>query len=190
MQRMNGHDVQQAEEQHLRFLLLGGLAGDAGAYQVFLQALSVRLRKFLRRRLIGFPDEVEDLVQESLLVVHEQRHAYDPGQPLSAWVQAIARHKLVDLLRRRALREALSEPLDEASECFATADSPAAEAQCDVIRLLKILPARQRLPIVHVKLEGRSVKETARLIGMSESAIKVSIYRGLKFLAEKIRNGG
>jgi RNA polymerase sigma-70 factor (ECF subfamily) len=189
MQRMNGHDVRQAEEQYLRILLLGGLAGDAGAYQVFLQELSVRLRKFLRRRLIGFPEDVEELVQESLLVVHEQRHAYDPGQPLWAWVQAIARHKLVDLLRRRALREARSEPLDESSQ-LAAADSPAAEAQCDVTRLLQILPARQRLPIVHVKLEGRSVKETARLTGMSESAIKVGIYRGLKYLAEKMRRGG
>jgi RNA polymerase sigma-70 factor (ECF subfamily) len=187
---MNGHDVQLAEEQYLRILLLGGLAGDASAYQVFLQELSVRLRKFLRRRLISFPEDVEDLVQESLLVVHEQRHAYDPGQPISAWVQAIAHHKLVDLLRRRSLREARSEPLDEASECFAAAGSPAAEARFDVNRLLDILPARQRLSIVHVKLEGRSVKEAARLTGMSESAIKVSIYRGLKFLAEKMRGGG
>jgi len=42
------------------------------------------------------------------------------------------------------------------------------------------LPPRQRLPIVHVKLEGRSVEETARLTGLSSSAIKVGIHRGLK----------
>jgi RNA polymerase sigma-70 factor (ECF subfamily) len=49
------------------------------------------------------------------------------------------------------------------------------------------LPERQRLPIVHVKLEGLSVVETAQLTGMSESAIKVGIHRGLKALATKIR---
>ena len=49
------------------------------------------------------------------------------------------------------------------------------------------LPDRQRLPIVHVKLEGLSVVETARLTGMSESAVKVGVHRGLKALAAKIR---
>jgi RNA polymerase sigma-70 factor (ECF subfamily) len=46
-------------------------------------------------------------VQETLLAIHNQRHTYDAGQPLTAWVHAIARYKLVDLLRRRAVREAL-----------------------------------------------------------------------------------
>jgi RNA polymerase sigma-70 factor (ECF subfamily) len=187
---MNGQDILLAKEQRLRTLMLGGLQGDAAAYQAFLQELSAHLRKFLRRRLISLPDDVEDLVQESLLAVHNQRHTYDPGQPLSAWVQAIARYKLVDLLRRRAGREALSEPLDEDTEFFATSDAQAAEAQRDVGRLLDGLPERQRLPIVHVKIEGLSVKETAQLTGMSESAIKVGIHRGLKFLANKMRSGG
>jgi RNA polymerase sigma-70 factor (ECF subfamily) len=190
MQRMNGHDQQQAKERHLRFLLLRGLAGDAVAYQAFLQELSAYLRKFLRRRLINFPHEVEDLLQESLLAVHNKRHTYDPEQPLSLWVQAIARHKLVDRLRYRALREALSEPLDETLELFAAPDSQAAEARRDVLRLLESLPERLRLSIVHVKLEGLSVKEAAQLTGMSVPAIKVSIHRGLKCLAMKMRRSG
>jgi RNA polymerase sigma-70 factor (ECF subfamily) len=187
---MNGHDKQLAKERHLRILLLGGLAGDAVAYQAFLQELSAYLRKFLRRRLINCPDEVEDLLQESLLAVHNRRHTYDPGQPLSLWVQAIARHKLFDRLRQRSLREALSEPLDEAMELFAAADSQAAEARRDILLLLETLPERQRLSIVHVKLEGLSVKEAAQLTGMSVSAIKVGIHRGLKCLAVKMRRGG
>jgi len=40
---------------------------------------------------------------------------------------------------------------------------------------------------VHTKLEGLSVKEAAELSGMSESAIKVGVHRGLKALAAKIR---
>ena len=54
--------------------------------------------------------------------------------------------------------------------------------------MLQTLPDRQRLPIVHVKLEGLSVVETAQLTGMSESAVKVGVHRGLKALAAKIRN--
>jgi len=40
---------------------------------------------------------------------------------------------------------------------------------------------------VHVKLEGLSVAETARLTGLSESAVKVGVHRGLKALAARIR---
>ena len=39
----------------------------------------------------------------------------------------------------------------------------------------------------YVKLEGLSVVETARLTGLSESAVKVGVHRGLKALAAKIR---
>jgi RNA polymerase sigma-70 factor (ECF subfamily) len=180
-------DAFRAKEDRLRALLMRGLAGENSDYQLFLTELSAHLRAFLRRRLIQLPDEVEDLVQEALLAVHNQRHTYDPRQPLSAWVQAIARYKLVDLLRRRAGQETLNDPLDEAMAVFSSSDTEAAEARRDLNKLLADLPEQQRLPIVHTKLEGLSVKETAELTGMSESAIKVGVHRGLKALALKIK---
>lgn len=163
-----------------------GLAGDGAAYHAFLKELSGFLRAYLRGRLAGIPDEVEDLVQETLLAVHNQRHTYDPAQPLTAWVHAIARYKMVDLLRRRAGRDAMHDPLDE-DALFAAPDLEAHEARRDLAVLLAQLPDRHRLPIVHVKLEGLSVAETARLTGMSESAVKVGIHRGLKALAARVR---
>jgi RNA polymerase sigma-70 factor (ECF subfamily) len=171
--------------------MVRGLEGDAGAYHAFLQDLSGYLRAFLRRRLAGLPDDVEDLVQETLLAVHNQRHTYDSAQPLTAWVHAIARYKLVDLLRRRTNRESVTDSLDEAEADFLShADTETVEARRDVCKLLDLLPDRQRLPIMHVKLEGLSVLEAARITGMSESAIKVGVHRGLKALAAKIRARG
>src|ERR1700732_4095339 len=87
----------QLIEERLRSLMLLSLAGDAVAYRMFLDELTAHLRSYLRRRLGGLPDEVEDLLQELLLAVHNKRHTYDPKPPLTAWVQAIARYKLVDL---------------------------------------------------------------------------------------------
>ena len=176
-----------ATEARLRDLLLRGLAGDALAYHAFLKELSAHLRAFLRKRLAQLPDEVEDIVQEALLAVHNQRHTYEAEQPLTAWVHAIAKYKLVDLLRRRAGREALNDPLDDEHDVLASTDSDAAEARRDLSKLLEHLPDRHRLPIVHVKLHGRSVAEAAQLTGMSESAIKVGVHRGLKALAARIR---
>ena len=176
-----------ASEARLRDQLIRGLDGDAAAYQTFLKELGAHLRAYFRKRLSRLPDEVEDLVQESLLAMHNRRHTYDAGQPLTAWVYAIAKYKLIDLLRRRMGRDALSEPLDDETEVFASTDNEAAEAKRDLGKLLDRLPERQRLPIVHTKLEGLSVAEAARLTGMSESAVKVGVHRGLKALAAMIR---
>lgn len=167
--------------------MLRGLSGDDAAYHVFLKDLSLHLRAFFRRRLTRLPDEVEDLVQEALLAVHNQRHTYDTRLPLTAWANAIARYKLVDLLRRRGSREALNDPLDDADEALLGVESEAAEARRDLGKLLAELPDRHRLPIQYVKLDGLSVLETAQKTGMSESAVKVGIHRGLKALAAKIR---
>jgi RNA polymerase sigma-70 factor (ECF subfamily) len=174
-------------EPELRGLFMRGLDGDAAAYRMFLQKLSLHLRAFLGRRLFGWPDEVEDLVQECLLAMHNQRHTYQSDQPLTAWVHAIARYKMIDLLRAKAGREALHEPLDDDLAVFAESSTEASDARRDLAGLLDTLPDRHRLPIVHVKLEGLSVAETAKLTGMSESAVKVGIHRGLKALALKIR---
>lgn len=178
---------QGGAEARLRMLLLRAQAGDAAAYRAFLEDLGAHLRGYFGRRLARLPDEVEDLVQETLLAIHNHRHTYDPGQPLTAWVHAIARYRLVDLMRRRALREDLDMPLDDESALFASPQEEAADARRDLGRLLETLPERQRLPIVHVKLEGLSVEETAQRTGMSQSAVKVGVHRGLKALAARMR---
>ena len=190
MARTTAGSLVQAKEAEaiLRGLFLRGLDGDAAAYHQFLQKLSAHLRAFLGKRLFGWPDEVEDLVQECLLAMHNQRHTYQPDQPLTAWVQAIARFKMIDLLRAKSSREDLHDPLDDDLAVFADSDTDASDAKRDLASLLETLPDRQRLPIEHVKLQGLSVAETAAATGMSESAVKVGIHRGLKALAARIRS--
>jgi RNA polymerase sigma-70 factor (ECF subfamily) len=177
----------RAGDDRLKALLGRGLAGDAVAYHTFLQDVSGHVRAFLRRRLAQLPDEVEDLVQEIILAVHNQRHTFDPARPLSAWVYAIARYKLIDALRHRARRDVRTTPLDDAQAVLAATDAEPGEARRDLERLLDSLPDRQRLPIVYMKIEGLSVAETAGRTGMSAAAVKVSVHRGLKALAAKLR---
>jgi RNA polymerase sigma-70 factor (ECF subfamily) len=175
-------------EDRLRALMLAAAGGDGAAYRALLEALARHLRAFLRRRLVRMPDEVEDLVQETLLAIHNQRHTYDPEQPFTAWIHAIARYKRVDMLRRHGRHALLADPLEGLDENLAGHDDgEAALARRDLALLLDTLPDRHRLPIVHVKIEGRSVEETARLTGMSVSAVKVGVHRGLKALAARLR---
>lgn len=135
------------------------------------------------KQLSTMPNDVEDLVQESLLAIHNKRHTYDQNQPLGAWVHAIAKYKLVDFLRGRGIRESLNDSMEDISELFTYSDVEATDAQRDIMKLLDQLPEKQRMPIIHTKLEGLSVEEAARKTGMSESAIKIGVHRGLKKLA-------
>lgn len=187
MERTTHNDALRSRELHLRALFLAGLDGDERAYRTFLSELSGHLRGFLRSRLQQRPGEVEDLLQEVLLAVHNARQTYRIDQPLTAWVYAIARYKLADFFRDRSRHDVFNDSLDDAAELFAEPHLELAQTSRDLRRLLEQLPERQRLPIVHVKLEGLSVTETARMTGLSESAVKIGIHRGLKALALRVR---
>jgi RNA polymerase sigma-70 factor (ECF subfamily) len=178
----------QATERELKALMLRGLDGDEAAYHAFLRAVAPHLRGFLRRRMHRWPDEVEDLVQEALLAIHNQRHTYDVAAPLTSWLYAISRYKLIDWLRRHAREDALSHPFDEEHELFAAAASDAVDASRDLDTALGMLSEQQRAAILHTRIDGWSVRETAAALRISESNVKVAVHRGLKALAEKLRN--
>lgn len=184
---MPSDDQQNDFESSLKPLWLRAQSGDEAAYREALGRIATRLRGYLRRRMQSLPDDVEDLVQETLLVLHLQRGTYDPALPVTHWVVAIARHKLVDLWRRRGRQEALHDPLDEVDEAVFAAVENEGHAQRDLEKLLDSLPAAQRTAIVLTKIEGLSVTEAAQRTGASESAIKVQVHRGLRRLAALVK---
>lgn len=175
-------------EAGLKPLWLRAQAGDDGAYRQALERIATRLRAYLRRRMQSLPDDLEDLVQETLLALHLQRGTYDPTLPVSAWVLAIARHKLVDLWRRRGRHEALHDAIDDVDEAaLAAAGGGESEARRDLGKLLDDLPEAQRQAILLTKVQGLSVAEASQRTGASQSAIKVQVHRGLKRLAALVK---
>ena len=172
----------------LRPLWLRAQSGDEAAYRDALTLIAARLRAYFRRRMQSLPDDLEDLVQETLLALHLQRGTFDPTLPVSAWVHAVARHKLVDLWRRRGRHEALHEPLDDVGEhALARRDTEEGGTRRDLAKLLQTLPEAQRLAITLTKLDGLSVAEAAQRTGATASAIKVQVHRGLKRLAALVK---
>jgi len=164
--------------------------GNAADYEALLRLLTGHLRAYFRRRLGSAPDIVEDLVQETLLAVHNHRHTYVPTEPFTPWLHAIGKYKLIDHLRRDGRRIDSPLPDDDSYALIEDTAEDAANARRDVGKLLASLPARFRLPLQHVKLEGLSVEEAAARTGMSVSAVKVGIHRGMKALARGLSGGG
>ena len=172
------------DEARLKALMLRGLAGEAAAQGQLLSALSGYLRGYFGRRLGAGAADVEDLVQDTLLAIHLKRAAYDPAQPFTPWAYAVARYKLIDHYRRQGVRQAV--PLDDAGDLFAQDNPEEGAVRRDVSQLLATLPERQRKLMIDVKLHGHSMEEAAQRSGMSVSAVKVSLHRGLKALSRKV----
>src|SRR4030081_1468456 len=175
-------------ETELKALMLASLDGDGASHRALLERLSRRLRAYYKGKLAGLgrdASEAEDLVQEAVLAIHIKRHTYDPVEPLTPWVHAIARYKLIDFLRRT--RTSISDvPIEEADTIMAHDDNVDADSTYDVRRLMERLPKNMRCAIEAVKLDGQSIAEAAEGCGFSESGVKVSILRGLKALASLI----
>lgn len=182
MTRTTNQTTWQTVELELRAQLLAALEGDQAVYQLFLKKIGHLLHSYFQKRLSNWPQDIEDLVQETMMAIHQQRHTYKPAQPLTAWVYAIARYKLADRWRHYASHEALHEELHDELEVFAPSDIEALQVRRDLNVLLQTLPENQRLPIIHTKLQGLSVKESCQITGLSESASKVGVHRGLKAL--------
>ncbi|MEN9889253.1 MAG: polymerase sigma factor SigD [Pseudomonadota bacterium] len=176
----------QAIEARLNALWRASQQGDSASYAQALTLLGAQLRRYLRKRLPAQSGDVEDLVQETLIAIHQKRHTYQSNQPLTAWVFAIARYKWIDHLRAHGRREQLHEPIDDWVETLTVeGEEHASDAQRDLPQLLAELPAKQRVAIEHTRLQGLSVAETAKLTGQSEASVKVNVHRGLKALVAK-----
>lgn len=178
-------DIRLVEVQ-LHAQWLRALDGDSTAYTQVLMALSTLLRGFMRRRMQTHPNDVEDLVQETLMAIHQKRHTYDTQQPFTAWVFAIARYKWIDHLRVHGRRTPPMEDIDDWADLLGTDSGHSdCESRHDLDSMLADLPEKQRVAIEHTRLHGASIAQTALLTGQSEAAVKVNVHRGLKTLSKK-----
>lgn len=176
-------ELLRSRERQLKAWMLGGLDGDKECHVTLLRAIRPLLASFFGRRVGGRAAEVEDLVQEVLIAVHERRASYDRGRPFTAWLFAIARYKMVDHFRRARSFESI-DGLDGVQ--IADAFDASVDARMDVVALLGTLPEKQARAIRNIRLLEMSVAEAAREAGIGESDAKVSAHRGIKTLASRL----
>lgn len=163
-----------------------GLAGDAAAYRQLLQALTPALRGLVRRGLAQSGNaDVEDVLQEVLLAVHLKRNTWMSDQPLTPWLNAIARHKLIDVLRRKGRRGEV--PIYDLIDILPdTAEQPDV-SHGELSRLVSRLDGKQKDIVNAISVDGAGIRDTAAKLGMSEGAVRVTLHRGLKKLAALYR---
>ena len=179
-----------AREAEWAGLMRASLAGDMAAYRRLLEALTPALRLTARRGLArsGIGDaDAEDVVQEILLAVHLKRMTWMSDQPFGPWLNAIARHKLIDAMRRRGRRA--ETPIDDLIEVLPAQTQEASASHGELEKLVGRLDGKQRAVVIAISLEGLSAREAASRLSMSEGAVRVALHRGLQKLSQLYRNG-
>jgi RNA polymerase sigma-70 factor (ECF subfamily) len=182
----------QARDREWSAAMRAALAGDAAAYRKLLSDLSPYLRNLCRKACVRAglsASEAEDAMQEALLAIHLKRHTWDPNQPLTPWVAAIARNKIIDTLRRRGRRAEtdIADYEDVLSTPPETEHFEREQEKQDALRLLEQLSDRQRQAIEAVSIRGESLRDASQKLGVTEGALRVSVHRGLKALAALYR---
>jgi RNA polymerase sigma-70 factor, ECF subfamily len=174
--------VEEPSDDRRSMMMKAAMAGDEGVYRRLLEDLGRSVRAMARgafaRAKLGDAD-VEDAVQETLLAIHLKRHTWDPNQKLGPWVNAIARHKIIDAMRRRGARR--SEPIEDFQD-FLAAPEEDPHALSDARKLMETLNPRQREIVQLISLDGQSIAATALRLNMTEVAVRVALHRALKAL--------
>lgn len=165
-------------------------AGDRRAYERVL-ADSVALIRAVARRQGVAQDQLDDVVQETLLTVHRVRHTYDPARSYDAWLAALAGRRAIDALRRGG-RQAHREVGDDVAvaqhpdEQDASAESERAQQATRLRRAIAELPPGQREAVEQLGLKELTLEEAALRTGRSTGALKVNLHRALKALRRRI----
>lgn len=180
--------IPERETQWTTWMRLA-LEGDARSYQSFLVAVTPHLRVLARRcasRHGSASGDIEDVVQEVLLAVHLKRGTWDPARPIGPWLAAIVRNKLIDSLRRKGHR--IDIPVEDVIDTLGAAPVEDDFDRQDAITLMERLKDPQRDIVRSISIDGKSVRETALRLMMTEGAVRVALHRALKTLAAMYRS--
>ncbi|WP_433058707.1 RNA polymerase sigma factor ShbA [Dactylosporangium sp. CS-033363] len=135
-------------------------------------------------RVGGAYTTADDVAQEVCLALLRALPRYrDQGRPFTAFVYAIAAHKVADA-QRAAVRDPGPAPIDTLPEHPDAAPGPEQQAvRTDLARRLSVLlaqlPEQQREIVVLRVAAGLSAEEVGVIVGMSAAAVRVYQSRAL-----------
>lgn len=170
-------------------LMRASLAGDEHAYSAVLKGITPAIRMAARRGLSRFgagESDVEDIVQEALLAIHLKRHTWQPSKPLTPWIMAIVRNKLIDSLRRRGHR--VHVPIEDFAELLPSEPVEQSLDAQEMSVMLEALQPRQRELVGLIIVQGHSISDVANRLEMKDGAVRVALHRCLKAMAAHYRS--
>lgn len=182
------------EDPNWRIWMAAAQAGDQRAYAALLAAALPWLRRRARGRWpASSAADIEDMVQETLLALHQSRHLYDPASPLQPFLFGILKLRGAEIRRRRhrhAGRETALEDMPADTGALMTQGTQEQDVeQAGLRKALASLGARDRQVLGLLKIRQLSLKEAMAETGMSVAALKVASFRAVQRLKQALKGG-
>lgn len=139
-------------------------------------------------RIVGDPDDAEDVMQEAFLKAFTRLHTYRKEVSFGAWLKRIVINKALDFLRLK--REQLS--LEDAGEIGemeeATTDTVDVEYRAEEIKkAIHELPEGYRIVLSLILLEGYDHDEVSYILNISNATSRTQYHRAKKKLIELLK---
>lgn len=161
-------------------LLAAHVAGDRYAFGELFGRHQRQLHR-LARMTTRTPQDAEDALQDAMLSAHRGARAFRYDSAVSSWLHRIVVNACLDRLRRTTAQRTV--PLED--DDYPIADRSAqVDTAIMVQRALMRLPVEQRAAVVAVDMQGYSIADTARMLGVAEGTVKSRCARARVRLAE------
>ena len=145
----------------------------------------------LALRITLNPAEAEDVVQDTMVKVWNRREHWDEIESIEAFCLTICRNIAIDKVKKAENQnQSLSDEHDVPDSSY-TSNPEEQALQRDRIRqirrLIDSLPEKQRSCMQLRDFEGKSYKEIAAILGISEEQVKVNIFRARQTVKQKFK---
>lgn len=125
--------------------------------------------------------DAEDIVQEVFMKLFSAELKFPDERSEKAWIMTVTANKCRDMLRSLAYKcFHHSVALEDADLIYETPEESA------VYHAVMELPPKYRIVIHLYYYEGYSTAETAKIIGISETAVQTRLYRGRNLLKKSL----
>jgi len=160
-------------------LLAAHVAGDRYAFGELFDRHRRQLHR-LARLTSRTTEDAEDALQDAMLSAHRGAGSFRHDAAVGSWLHRIVVNACLDRLRR-----AKAHPTAPLDDVYPVADRTAqVETAMMVQRALMRLPVEQRAAVVAVDMQGYSIADTARMLGVPEGTVKSRCARARVRLAE------
>jgi RNA polymerase sigma-70 factor, ECF subfamily len=160
-------------------LLAAHVAGERYAFEELFHRHHRQLHR-LARLTSRTPEDAADALQDAMLSAHRGAGSFRHDAAVSSWLHRIVVNACLDRLRR-----AKAHPTAPLEDVYPVADRTAqVETAIVVQRALMRLPVEQRAAVVAVDMQGYSIADTARLLGVAEGTVKSRCARARARLAQ------
>jgi len=133
--------------------------------------------------------EAEDVVQETMIKVWNRRDRWEELDSIAAFCLTICRNIAIDKMRKMENQnQSLADEHDAPDQSYSSNPEEQAMQQDRiqlVRRLIDNLPEKQRSVMQLRDIEGKSYKEIAQVLDISEEQVKINIFRARQTIRQK-----